>query len=48
MPRITEVVRAEVAHNKSFELTLDRFLAALSLCSSPSRAAQLKRYMQET
>jgi hypothetical protein len=27
----------------SFELTIDRFLAALSLCSSPSRAAQLNR-----
>ena len=30
--------------NKSFELTLDRFLAALPICSSPSSAAQLKRY----
>ncbi len=30
-------------YNKAFELTLDRFLAALPLCSSPSMAAQLKR-----
>ena len=32
-------------HNKSFELTLDRFLASLPLCSLLSRAAQLKRYV---
>jgi hypothetical protein len=30
--------------DKSFEPTLGRFLAALPLCSSPSRTAQLKRY----
>ena len=33
--------------NKSFELTLDRFLTALSLCSSRSSAAQLKRCTEE-
>jgi len=31
-------------HNKSFELTFNRFLTALPLCLSPSRAARLNRW----
>ena len=34
-----------LAHNKSSELTLDRVLPSLLLRSSPSRSAQLQRYV---